>query len=174
MRQPILPEGFETHDFIGAYKTEPNPRKKMRLLGLSHLQEGKTFIEIGELLRVGRQTVSAWLTRFIDGGFENLKDADRSGPKPHLAPEQELCFQQAVVELQEKREGGSVSGEDIRELLLTQFNAEYTLSGVYDLLKRLDMSWITCRSKHPKTDEKQQDDFKKTSQKTPKRPFPTT
>ena len=110
MKAPILPKGFEEHDFIGAYKKEPNPRKRIRLLGLSYLQEGKNFIEAGKLLKVGRQTVSSWLTRFTEGGFENLKDADRSGPKPHLAPEQELCFQQAVIDLQEKREGGSASG----------------------------------------------------------------
>lgn len=162
MKLPILPEGFEQHDFIGAHKKEPNPRKRVRLLGLAYLQEGKTFIEVGKLLKVGRQTISAWLTRFKEGGFDNLKDADRSGPKPHLAPEQELCFQQAVIELQEQREGGSLSGEDIRELLATRFNAEYSLSGVYDLLKRLDLTWITCRSKHPKADEKKQTDFKKT------------
>jgi len=163
MRLPLLPEGFEKHDFIGDYKREPNPRKRIRLLGLAYLQEGKNFIETGKLLKVGRQTVSSWLTRFIEGGSDNLKDADRSGPKPHLAPEHELCFQRSVLELQEKREGGSVSGQDIRELLLNQFHAEYTLSGVYDLLKRLDMTWITCRSKHPKMDTKQQDNFKKTS-----------
>jgi len=167
MKTQILPEGFKEHDFIGAYKKEPNPRKRIRLLGLSYLQEDKNFTEVGKLLKVGRQTVSSWLTRFTEGGFESLKDADRSGPKPHLAPEQELCFQQAVIDLQEQRNGGSISGEEIRELLATRFNAEYSLSGVYDLLKRLDMSWITCRSKHPKMDERIQAEFKKTSQKMP-------
>lgn len=163
MKAPILPEGFKEHDFVGAYKKEPNPRKRIRLLGLSYLQEGKNFIEAGTLLKVGRQTISSWLSRFIEGGFESLKDASRSGPKPHLAPEHELCFQQAVIDLQDQREGGSVSGEEIRGLLATRFNAEYSLSGVYDLLKRLDMSWITCRSKHPKMDERIQTEFKKTS-----------
>jgi transposase len=132
MRLPILPAGFEKHDFIGAYKREPNPRKRIRLLGLSYIQKGKSFIEAGELLKVGRKTVSRWLGWFVEGGFENLKDAERSGAKPNLSPGCELCFQQAVLELQRKRNGGSVSGEDIRELLATQFNAEYSLSGVYD------------------------------------------
>jgi len=136
MRLPVLPERFEQYDFISAYKTEQNPRKRIRLLGLSHLQEGKNFSEVGKLLKVGRQTVRSWLYRFMEGSFENLKDAERSGAKPHLLPEHELCFQQAVLELQQKRNGGSVSGEDIRELLATRFNAQYTLSGVYDVLKR--------------------------------------
>ncbi|WP_227678334.1 helix-turn-helix domain-containing protein [Psychrobacter faecalis] len=33
---------------------------------------------------------------------------------------------------------------------------------MYELLKRIDMSWISARSQHPKADPQAQDAFKKT------------
>ena len=39
--------------------------------------------------------------------------------------------------------------EDVRQLLVNQFGVDYTLDGVYELLKRLDMAWISARSVSP-------------------------
>ena len=49
-----------------------------------------------------------------------------------------------MEQLQDSRGGGSVRGEDIRQLLSKQFAMAYSLNGVYDLLKRLDMAWISA------------------------------
>ncbi len=156
-----LPDGFNSQNFEKSYKNESNPRTRIRLLALMHLQAGKTYTEIGQMFKVRRQTVSCWLQNFIKKGLEGLKDAPRSGANTKLLPGSELCFLQAVIELQEKREGGRVTGRDVREMLRDRFGAEYTLSGTYDLLKRLDLVWITARSKHPKSDPKVQEVFKK-------------
>jgi len=43
-------------------------------------------------------------------------------------------------------------GEDIQQLLVQQFAVEYSLNGVYDLLKRLDMVWISARAVSPQAD----------------------
>lgn len=50
---------------------------------------------------------------------------------------QEEAFRQAVEQLQHRRGGGRVRGEEIRQLLAQQFSVDYTLNGVYELLKRL-------------------------------------
>jgi hypothetical protein len=46
--------------------------------------------------------------------------------------------------------GGRIIAEDIQELLANQYNCCYTLSGVYTLSARLNIVWISGRSKHPK------------------------
>jgi transposase len=38
---------------------------------------------------------------------------------------------------------------------------DYTLNGVYELLKRLDMAWISARSVSPNADPLRQAEFKK-------------
>ena len=74
---------------------------------------------------------------------------------------QEEAFFQAVEQLQDRRGGGRVRGEDIRHLLDEQFGVVYTLNGVYELLKRLDMVWISGRSVSPNANPARQAEFKK-------------
>lgn len=59
----------------------------------------------------------------------------------------ELCL------LQDTNGGGSVGAKEIRSLLADKFDCCYSLSGVYALLDRLNIVWISGRSKHPKSSE---------------------
>jgi hypothetical protein len=61
--------------------------------------------------------------------------------------------------LQEQRPGGRITGHDIRILLEEQFQVACCLNSVYNLLARLDLVWITVRSKHPKQSQASQDTF---------------
>ena len=74
---------------------------------------------------------------------------------------QKYNFRQAVEQLQDRRGGGRVRGEDIRQLLAEQFGVDYTLNGVYELLNRLDMVWISARSVSPNANPARQAEFKK-------------
>ena len=57
--------------------------------------------------------------------------------------------------------GERVRGEDIGQLLSEQFAVAYSLNGVYDLLKLLDMAWISARSTSPHAGPVKQAEFKK-------------
>jgi len=67
------------------------------------------------------------------------------------------------MKLQDHRLGGRITGHDIRALLEEQFQVACCLNSVYNLMARLDLVWITVRSKHPKRSQASQDAFKKTS-----------
>ncbi len=54
--------------------------------------------------------------------------------------------------MQRERGGGRVRAEDIRQLLARQFGVAYSLNGVYDLMKRLDIVWIFARAVSPSAD----------------------
>ena len=60
-----------------------------------------------------------------------------------------------------ERGGGRVRGEDIRQLLARQFSVAYSLNGVYDLLKRLGLVWISACALKPYADAVVQAEFKK-------------
>ena len=64
--------------------------------------------------------------------------------------------------LQRTRGGGRVRGEEIRQLLSAQFGVAYSLNGVYDRMKRLNMAWISARAISPYADPVAQAEFKKT------------
>jgi transposase len=129
---------------------------------MAHLQEGRDYHEIATALRIPKITVQGWVQRFKAAGLDGLRESPRSGAKRKLAAGQEAEFKEAVMRLQDQRSGGRITGHDIRALLEDEFQVACCLSSVYNLLSRLDLVWITVRSKHPKQSQTNQDAFKKT------------
>ncbi len=152
---------LEEHNFLELYKNEQDPKVRIRFLGLQHKKEGLKFTQIARMLKKSRYAIMDWCNWFVEYGIDGLYDDQRSGRTPFLAKEDEKKFVQSLEKLQEEKEGGRTTGEDIRLLLRERFNARYSLNGVYDLLKRLNIVWITGRSIHPKADQEKQEEFKK-------------
>lgn len=152
-------------DFFQLAKREPHPRTRMRLLALGHLQAGKTKTEVIEMFQIVFPTLREWLMRFIAEGVQGLQEKPGKGRKRKLSAEHEEKFRQQVEELQESREGGRVRGQDVQVLLKEKFCVDHALPSVYHVLERCGLSWISARSKHPKSDPVAQEDFKKNSKK---------
>lgn len=156
-----LAERLHEHDFIDLHNNEPNPRVRIRLLALQHKKEGANFVQIGKVFKKRRQTISDWCSWFEEYGLEGLYDEQRSGRKPILPREKEEGFLKALCDLQSNRTGGRITAADIQNLLKEKFKSKYSVDGVYDLLDRLNIVWITGRSIHPKADKEKQEEFKK-------------
>jgi transposase len=152
-------------DFFELAKKEPHPRVRVRLLALGHLQAGKKKLEVIDMFQITLRSLRQWLLRFIKHGLPGLKEGLRSGRKKKLPIEKEESFRQEVEALQQAREGGRVRGQDIQMLLKEKFCADYALPSVYDVLERCGLSWISARSKHPKSDPVIQEEFKKNFKK---------
>lgn len=155
----------ESPDFLKLSKKERDPRMRIRLVAMEHLKNGTTMTKTAKILGFERHAISTWYTRFKDFGLCGLEDLPKSGRPPKLARENENEFIQNIVTLQNSRNGGRVTGFDIQKMACDDFNANYADDSIYTVLKRLDVSWITARSKHPKADNEAQAAFKKTSSK---------
>jgi transposase len=152
-------------DFFQLARKEPHPRTRIRILALGHLKSGKTKTEVVEMFQISFPTLRGWLTRFIVEGIEGLREKAGKGRKRKLSPEQEEEFRQHVEKLQKNREGGRVRGQDVQILLKEKFCVDHALPSVYHVLERCGLSWISSRSKHPKSDPLAQEEFKKNSKK---------
>ena len=97
--------------------------------------------------------------------MEGLQDKEGKGRKRKLSSEHEEEFRKRVEELQEGLTGGRVRGEDVQVLLKEKFCIDYALPSVYHVLERCGLSWISARSKHPKSDPASREEFKKNSKK---------
>jgi transposase len=161
-RKAQLPTTIYQHDFTGLAKQEKNATVRIRLLALSHLQSGKNFSEVAQLLYITRQTLHHWITRFAQEGITGLYDKPGRGNKPKLLPSEETAFIEALNELKQQQKGGRVRGCDILKMMKDKFKIECTLNTVYHTLARLEFVWITGRSCHPEANLEAQDEFKKT------------
>lgn len=149
------------YDFIELHNNEPNPRTRIRFLALEHKKEGKSYVEIGKILKKRRQTIMDWCNWFVEYGINGLYDEHRSGRTPFLQREKCPQFLKELEKLQNEKDGGRITGEDIKDMIEEKFTVKYSVDGVYDLLKRLNVVWITGRSIHPKANKEAQEEFKK-------------
>ena len=103
-----------------------------------------------------------WLNRFRREGLAGLQEKPRPGRANKLTGDQLARLPELIDELTAEKPGGRVKGKDIQARLASQFGVHYALSSLYLLLHRQGWSWITVRSKHPKSDPIAQTGFKKT------------
>jgi transposase len=152
---------LQKYNFDLLARQEPSGRRRLRYIALAHLKDGKSATETALALRVTPRAVTRWLKWFADEGVDRVAGIAHYWSAQRLPKAQEDAFRQAVEQLQHSRGGGRVRGEDIRHLLAEQFGVSYTLNGVYELLKRLDMVWISARSVSPNATSAKQTEFKK-------------
>jgi transposase len=154
---------LDDYDFVALAKATANKRMYQRLIILAHLKEGMPKSQISRLLFISADQAYAWLKRFNEEGMDGLKDKGRSGRPRVLDSSHHEKLKQRIKESQTALSGGRLRGEDIIQLIKDEWEVEYSLSGIYFLMKDIGMSWISARSKHPKQDEEAQQTFKKTS-----------
>lgn len=154
---------LKDHNFGELAKKESNGRARTRLYILHQYQLGKPSDEIARDLSINVLTARRTRRRYLDNGLPSIYDQPRSGRHSKLADEHIEAFKTLIVEQQTKRGGGRLTGEDIRQLALEHYQADYTVNGIYELLKRIGMTWISARSQHPQADKQVQEAFKKTS-----------
>ena len=156
-------KGLYQHDFTKLAASEGTARERRRFLAFAHIQDGCSFSEAGRRVKVDTRTVMTWIRKYRKFGIEGLREKPGRGAKPALPPEKYEEFRQSVEELQKNRAGGRIRGKDVEELLESKYGIQLCLSGVYKLLKKVKLVWITGRSQHPKSDPRKQQAFKKTS-----------
>lgn len=127
------------------------------------LKEGKTLTAIANALGVVYQTVKEWGERFIENGLAGLQDSPGRGRKPLFPVEQRNELAAEIELLQQEKKGGRITGKDIQMHLKTKHGVEYGLGGTYNLLDKCNIVWISGRSIHPKSDQEEQEEFKKNS-----------
>ena len=103
-----------------------------------------------------------WVRRYRDKGVEGLKEGRRSGRPRLIDKGQQEQFKSLFLNAQANRMGGRLTGKEANEIVQEQFAVSYSQSGIYVLLHKCGLSWITGRSRHPAHDAQAQAEFKKT------------
>lgn len=153
-------------DLAAAAKAETVGRIRVRILAVRDvLVRGKgSCREVAVSFAINERTVQRWVGNYNDGGLEALRDAPRPGQPKKLRTDQEEEFRQRFLAGPLPEEGLSAyRGPDARRILLDEFGAEYSESGIYIVLHRLGLSSLVPRPEHPGADAEAREAFKKTS-----------
>lgn len=149
-----------TDDFEILYKKMGQQKYGIRLLALWKIQSGISETSVCELLHKTHATIRKWRRTYEQEGLEALlRIRSGRGRKSRLLKTETL--KKDIETLQEKRNGGRIRCQDIVEMVAQKYGVRYSHSGMYHILNRLNFSWITSRSKHPKQNSEAQEMFKK-------------
>lgn len=128
-------------------RKETDPKAGRRLLACIHRKEGKTIMEIAELMNEPRSTVTDWLKRIEVNGLSDRRDIKNKGAACKLSDRQlkvlakDLKAGPAAVGLG----AGVWTMPLVRAHILKKFHAEYHVHSVWDLVRRLGFVHIKPR-----------------------------
>lgn len=118
--------------------------------------------KVADRLHRSKAWVSKWHDRYKKLGVQGLYDYPRSGRPTILPASLEGKFIDRVQSGPTPAdEVSAFRGRFIKKILNSEFNLSYSLSGVYDLLRRLDFKKIKPRPRHEKNDAKAMEQWKK-------------
>ena len=120
--------------------------------------------DIAEAVGSNRRTVQEWVYRYRDLGIDGLTPGKAPGNRSLLPPEMYKAFYDRMVA--GPREGDGVCtlrAKDAQRILREEFQSEYKLKSVYDLLHRLKLSCLKPRPRHEKSDPEKMRVFREES-----------
>ena len=160
----ILPSDFYEYDYAKLSRKESNPKNRIRLLAMVNIKEGMTLGAVAGVLKVHWKTIQTWLYRFRKEGLSGLYVRETKYKPTKLGSKIEKWISEFMKVLYSKSVGGSITGKQLLILVEQEFSVSCTLKTIYNTLHRLGLSWISCRSKHPKSNDETQALYKKTLQ----------
>ena len=163
MRLLELRKDIEVKALRQAAKVEKDSGLCRRLFGICHL------LETGDLS--GARSISCltsvpfyyWVKRFNAEGIEGLKRRKVTGRPLKMSFEVEKKLKAKVIE-GPTREESLVRYRlvDLQSFLKESYKIEMSISGIWRTLQKLKLTWKTVRQRHPQSDERVQEAFKKT------------
>ncbi len=143
-------------------KKEKDAKVYRRLLGIIHLLEGGSRKEAEQKAQLTVNVFRNWILRFNKQGIAGLRSIKQTGRPTKISREVAQDLKKKVLE-------GPCEGEglvryrlvDMQDYLKKEHKISIALSGIWEVLAGLNLSWKTGRQRHPQSDKAAQDDFKK-------------
>lgn len=144
-------------------RLERDGRIAARLLAIANALDGMSRADAARAAGMDRQTLRDWVLRFNAEGVDGLCDRKRPGGRSFLNEGQQAVLRNMVLRGPDPDRDGVSAWRlvDICRLCEERFGVTYSVSGMFDLLKGLDLSWQKSRPRHPQADAAAQKAFKK-------------
>jgi putative transposase len=150
-------EGDTADALKAAYLGERDGGIRSRLQALWLLREGRTLGDVTGALGVHYRSVQRWVAWYRQGGLALLRSRQKGGvgQTPFLSTQ----AQEEVA--REVAKGRFRTGQEITAWINQTYGTSYRVGSVYNLLARLRCAPKVPRPLHARTDQEQQETWKK-------------
>jgi len=151
-------------DLKMALKKEKDAKVYRRLLGIIHLLEGGSRKEAEEKAQLSLNIFRNWIIRFNKFGISGLQSIKQTGRPRKINAEVRETLKEVVLKGPSKKDLlVRYRLVDLQDYLKQEHGISIALSGIWEALDSMDISWKTGRQRNPKSDEVTQEEFKKNS-----------
>ncbi len=147
------------------YDEDKSYKAKSRLLVALKRKEGESMDSIARQLEMKRITVNTILHRFQDRGISAKDDEKRSGRPSELSRPQLKNLRTQLLKGPRKGQNPLWTTKMVMDLVEREYRKKYTVRHMRRLLHQLGFSVQKPRPRHYLADPKEQEQFKKTSEK---------
>jgi len=145
-------------------RTEKNVRAALRMLALAHALDGLGRAEAARLAGMDRQALRDTVVRYNAEGIAGLYDRVAPGRLPWLGASELAELKQAILKRPDLERDGHVEWTLpalCETVIAGRFGKTLHPASLSRIVRKLGLSRQKTRPRHPKSDEKAQEAFKK-------------
>lgn len=151
-----LHQDNDTAELVSLIRQARDAKQRDRLRAVELAIAGVPTTNIMRMLGRSRGFVQRWCYVYRDHGLSAVSSKAPPGRPTKLSPGQHEVFKQRVLAGPKPGVEGdgvcALRGRDFIRILEEEFDVRYELSGVYDLLRRMNLSVLVPRPQHRKSD----------------------
>ena len=150
-------------------RREKNGRAASRMVAIANALDGMSRMAAARSAGMDRQTLRDWVIRYNAGGIAGLYDQPKGHMPEKLTESEQAALLAVIFKTPDPARDGTCSWtlSDLCDWTEARFGKRLSTSGMWGVLKRLDLSHQKARPVHPKTDPKAQLDFQKKGSSRP-------
>jgi len=134
-------------------RTEAHAKARDRRRCVLLAIDGLTAPDIAQRVGRSRRFVQRWCYAYRDHGLDGLEPKPQPGRPPTLPEDRHEAFKHRILGGPTEADGVcTLRGADAQRILQDEFGVSYSLNGVYELMRRLNLSVLVPRPEHRRAD----------------------
>jgi transposase len=144
--------GYTSEEIKALFNNEDKYKIGLRLYAVYQVSLGKPSRQLEELYNTSFKQILNWVDRFEKEGVDGLKDKSGRGRKAGLSIEELAELKEIILDKSPTDFGynsGTWSGPLVLEVIKKQYKIEYKIAQVYNLLKKMGLSYQKSKGYYP-------------------------
>lgn len=162
-------KGYTKDDILALIKAKEDYRTGIKLYAILQVSKGVATRKLEELYQTSFKQITNWVHRFEEAGVEGLKDKPGLGRKSTLNEEQLSRIRELILEQSPQDYGYNTAtwtGPMVGDWINKHYGVSYKKAQIYNIMKKLGMSYQRSKAQFPEADPAAQEAFKETLKKT--------
>jgi len=169
MANVLIIKGYTSADIKAELTKHPKYKIGIKLHAIYQLSKGVSSRKLSALYGFSFKQILTWAHRFEAEGVDDLKDKKRNGRNPKLSEEQLLSLKKIILSKSPADFGFNTAtwtGVLIQIFISNHYQVVYKKAQIYNILKKIGLSYQKCKGKYAEPDISKQQEFKNTLKKT--------